>query len=112
MISIEHPTAANKNRPKMVILTSYASGASYGLLGPQMAATIIRDLTPYECIVIGVTRENDPKRLLEVLSGHFGPQRPVIGFSLLSGGSLLASLAGVLKRDGAITLLAVNSMRR
>ena len=106
MTSIKHSMAAAKDRPKMVILTSYASGASYGLLGPQMAATIIRDTTPYECIVIGVAREDDPKRLLEVLGGHFGSQRPVIGFSLLSGGSILVSLAGVLKQDGATTLLA------
>jgi len=93
-------------RPKMVILSSYADEASHGLLGPQMAATIINETTPYECIVVVVTRKSDPKRLMENLYDYFTPQRPVIGFSLLSGGSDLISLAGVLKRDGAITLLA------
>ncbi len=96
----------NGRRLKMAILTSYAVGASYGLLGPQMAATIIRDTTLCDCIVVGVTRDNDPERLREALDDYFGPRRPVIGFSLLSGGSNLVNLAGDLKREGALTLLA------
>ena len=47
----------------MVIIASYFAGETYGLLGPQMAATIIQENTPYECIVIAVTREDDKKVL-------------------------------------------------
>ena len=41
----------------MVIITSYFAGGTYGLLGPQMAATVIQDNTSYECIVVAVARE-------------------------------------------------------
>jgi hypothetical protein len=98
--------ASTGRRPKMVILSSYSSGSSYGLLGPQMAATIIQDTSPYECIVIAVTRDNDPAKLSKALFSHFGPQRPIIGFSLLGGGTNLISLAESMKCSGAITLLA------
>ena len=42
---------------RMAIIASYFKDESYGLLGPQLAATIIRDHTPYDCIVIAVSRE-------------------------------------------------------
>jgi hypothetical protein len=71
-----------------------------------MAATIIQDTSPYECIVIAVTRDNDPAKLSKALFSHFGPQRPIIGFSLLGGGTNLISLAESMKCSGAITLLA------
>jgi hypothetical protein len=48
---------------KMAIITSYVKNETYGLLGPQMAATIIKDQTPYDCIVIAVTREDNKKTL-------------------------------------------------
>jgi hypothetical protein len=46
-------------RQKMVILAGYLGGEAYGLLGPQIAATIIQEHSPYDCIVIAVTREDD-----------------------------------------------------
>ena len=90
----------------MVILSSYSSGASYGLLGPQMAATIIQETSPYDCIVIAVTRDNDLAKLSRAIDSYFGPQTPIIGFSLLGGGTNLITLAESMKRSGAITLLA------
>ena len=71
-----------------------------------MAATIIQDHTPYECIVIGVNRENDKAAIKEALAGFFGAQQPVIGFSMLSGREDLFALAKELKDEGAITILA------
>lgn len=43
----------------MVIIASYFGGETYGLLGPQMAATVIQENTSYECIVVAVAREDD-----------------------------------------------------
>jgi hypothetical protein len=70
---------------QMAIITSYVPGAAYGLLGPQIAATIIQDHTRHPCIVIAVTRDDDKDFLKKALSDYFGPRRPVIGFSALSG---------------------------
>lgn len=91
---------------KMAIVTSYFSGETYGLLGPQMAATIIQDNTPYECMVVAVGREDDKACLKKALADYFGIERPVIGFSTLSGRDDLFSFAKQLKDEGAITILA------
>ena len=91
---------------KMAIITSYFKGETYGLLGPQMAATIIEDHGGCECIVIAVTREDDKATLKTALVDYFAAQRPIIGFSSLSGREDLFSLAGELRAKGAITILA------
>jgi hypothetical protein len=91
---------------KMVILTSYFSGETYGLLGPQIAATIIEEETPYECIVLAVAREDDKGGLTRALADYFGSQRPVVGFSTLSGRMDLFDLARELRENGAVTILA------
>jgi hypothetical protein len=91
---------------KTAIIASYFSGETYGLLGPQMAATVIRENTPYDCIVIVVTRDDDKILLKKALGDYFVKTRPVIGFSTLSGRSDLFSFAGELKDDGAVTILA------
>jgi len=91
---------------KMAIISGYFKDETYGLLGPQMAATIIRDNSPYECIVIAVTNEDDKTILKEALMDYFGKQQPIIGFSALSGRQDLFSLAKELKDEGAVTLLA------
>jgi len=90
----------------MAIIASFFLDETYGLLGPQMAATIIQDNTPYSCIVIAVTREDDKASIQKALADYFGKQRPVIGFSALSGRDDLFSLAGELRKEGAITILA------
>ena len=90
----------------MAIITSYFKGETYGLLGPQMAATIIEDLSGCECFVIAVSREDDRIALKKALADYFGANRPIIGFSALSGRKDLASLAAELKAEGAITILA------
>ena len=90
----------------MVIITSYFEGETYGLLGPQMAATIIQDYTPYECIVIAAIREYDKISLKKVLFDYFGAERPLIGFSSLSGREDLFALAKELRDEGAVTILA------
>jgi hypothetical protein len=90
----------------MAIITSYFRGETYGLLGPQMAATIIEDHGACECIVIAVTREDDKTTLKTVLADYFAAQRPIIGFSALSGREDLFSLAGEYRAQGAITILA------
>jgi hypothetical protein len=91
---------------KMVIITSFFKDETYGLLGPQMAATVIQDHTPYECIVIALTRDYDKIALKKSLDEYFGEARPLFGFSALSGREDLFSLAKDLKDAGAVTILA------
>jgi hypothetical protein len=81
------PSCETGSRPrkKMAIIASYFAGETYGLLGPQMAATVIQENTPYECIVIAVAREEDKGLINKALAGYFGVERPIIGFSTLSG---------------------------
>jgi hypothetical protein len=68
----------------MAIISSYLPGETYGLLGPQIAAGTIEENTGYDCIVIAVTREDDKGRLKSV-ADYFGPEMPIVGFSMLSG---------------------------
>jgi hypothetical protein len=96
----------NKPRERMAIIVSYVEGEAYGLLGPQIAATVIRENTAYDCIVIAVGREDDKSLLKKALADYFGTKRPVIGFSTLSGREDLFTLSGELKDEGAITILA------
>ena len=93
-------------RERMAIVTSYVDGESYGLLGPQLAASIIQENTIYDCIVITATRENDKAVLKKALNDYFGNRRPVIGFSYLAGRTDLFSLAHEFKDAGAFTILA------
>jgi len=47
-------------KKRMVILANYAgTEEGYGLLGPQIAATIIQSNTGYECIVVAVGHDFD-----------------------------------------------------
>jgi hypothetical protein len=96
----------SRHSDKMAIIAGYFENESYGLQGPQMAATIIRDHTPYDCIVIAVTREYEKSNLKKALYDYFAAEKPVIGFSSLSGRQDLFDLAKELKNDGAITILA------
>lgn len=96
----------NVSHNKMVILTSYFDGESYGLLGPQMAATLINDHSEFHCIVVAVTRNDDQAVLKRTLRTHFGSQQPIVGFSSLSGRKDLFDLARELNSEGAITILA------
>jgi hypothetical protein len=93
-------------RERMVILTSYVQRESYGLLGPQLAASIIQENTIHDCIVVTVTREDDRNTLKKALYDYFGDRRPVMGFSYLAGRTDLFSLARDLKEEGAFTILA------
>ncbi|MBU2497629.1 MAG: hypothetical protein KKE57_01895 [Proteobacteria bacterium] len=99
-------TSEIKPRKRMAIISSYFANESYGLLGPQIAATIIQENTPYECIVIAVCREDDKALLKDSLAAYFGHERPIVGFSALSGRQDLFSLAKELKDGGALTILA------
>ena len=96
----------SRSGQKMAIITSFFKDEAYGLLGPQMAATVIEDNTPYDCIVIAVTREAGRTSIKKALVDYFGKERPIIGFSALSGREDLFSLALELKAEGAITILA------
>ena len=96
----------NRSDKKMVIITSFFKDETYGLLGPQMAATIIENHTPYKCIVIALTREYDKVALKDALNDYFADARPLVGFSALSGREELFDLAGELKDEGAVTILA------
>jgi len=90
----------------MVILANYVdTEASYGLLGPQMAATIIQDNTDYGCLVIAVGHDFDKSQMKKTIAQLGGNDRPVVGFSNLGGRSDLWSLARELKSDGAITIM-------
>jgi hypothetical protein len=93
-------------RKKMVIIASYLGGESYGLLGPQLAATVIREHSPYDCIVTAVTRDDDKKLLKKYLADFFGREKPLIAFSYLSGREDLYRFAKELKEEGALTILA------
>ena len=96
----------SRSEKKMVIITSFFEGESYGLLGPQVAATVIQEQSPYECIVIAVTREFDKASLKNAMADYFGSARPLIGFSALSGREDLFALAKELRNEGAVTILA------
>ena len=93
-------------RKRMVILTSYFRGESHGMLGPQMAATIIQENTGFDCIVIAVSREDDKALIKKAVAKYLGKDRPLIGFSTLSGREDLFSFAKELKEEGAVTILA------
>ncbi len=93
-------------RKRMAIIASYLPGETYGLLGPQVAATIIQENTGYECVVIALTREDDKGLLKKALADYLTIGMPIIGFSTLSGRDDLFSLARELKHEGAITILA------
>lgn len=95
-----------KPRKKMAVVASYFSGESYGLLGPQIAATIIQKNTPFDCMVIAVTKEDDKQPIKDVLADLFLQERPIIGFSTLSGREDLFAFARELKEEGATTILA------
>ncbi len=90
----------------MAIITGFFKDETYGLLGPQMAATIIEDHTPCECVVIAVTRDYDKAVVKKALADYFAAARPVIGFSALSGREDLFALAKELRDEGAVTILA------
>ena len=90
----------------MAIIVGYFENENYGLLGPQMAATIIQDHTPCECIVIAVTREYGTAALKKHLADYFGTARPLVGFSALSGREDLFALAKELREEGVLTILA------
>ena len=90
----------------MAIIASYFAGETYGLLGPQIAATVIQENTAYDCVVIAVAREDDKAVLKRSLVDYFGLEMPIIGFSTLSGREDLFSFAKELKDDGALTILA------
>jgi hypothetical protein len=94
------------NRERMVIVTGYVEGETYGLLGPQLAASLIQENTIYDCIVVTLTRDFDTNILRKALQEYFGNQRPVMGFSYLAGRSDLFSLARDLKQEGSFTILA------
>jgi len=91
---------------KLAIITGYFSAESYGLLGPQMAATIINEHTDYDAIVVGVTNDDSRQELKAALNHYFQGQKTIVGFSSLGGRPDLFDLAGELKDEGAITLLA------
>lgn len=93
------------SREKMAIVASYFKGETYGLLGPQMAATVIQENTPYDCIVLAVAHEDDKRLIKKALADYFGASRPILGFSTLSGREDLFSFAKELKEEGALTIL-------
>ena len=93
-----------ENTKKLVIITGYFKGETYGLLGPQMAATIINAHTDFSAIVVGVTNENDIQDVKSALNHYFGNQQKIVGFSSLGGRPDLFDFAGELKEQGAVTI--------
>jgi hypothetical protein len=90
----------------MVILANYAgTEEGYGLLGPQMAATIIQNNTDYECMVVTVGHDFNKEVIKRNVIQLTGDDRPIIGFSNLGGRPELWELARELKSEGAITIL-------
>jgi hypothetical protein len=90
----------------MFILANYASTEEgYGLLGPQMAATIIQNNTGYDCVVVAVGHDSNKESIKKNLVHLAGNERPIIGFSSLGGRPDLWELARELKAEGAVTVL-------
>lgn len=81
-------------------------GETSGLLGPQMAATVISRRTGFECIVLAVDRNEERTAVKRALQEYFGPRPPLVAFSTLHGRDDLFALAADLKSDGAVTILA------
>jgi hypothetical protein len=92
-------------KSRMAIISSYVEGETYGLLGPQMAAGLIEEHTPYECIVIGLDRHDDKKVLKRALQEYFRGENAIIGFSNLNGREDLFDFARELRTEGACTFL-------
>ena len=57
-------------------------------------------------MVVVVARDDDKALIKKSLSDFFGSERPIIGFSTLSGREDLFLFADELKEEGAITILA------
>ncbi len=93
-------------KKKILILTGYFKGETYGLLGPQMAATIINDHSEYEAIVVGVTNDDNKDELKTAIEAYFDGQRNIVAFASLGGRPDLFEFARELKDDGAVTFLA------
>ncbi len=98
-------------KKKFVIISGYFDNESYGLLGPQMAATIIQENTSYECIVITLSNNFDKTTLKKALTKYFNKTqdeniKSIVGFSTLGGRLDLFDLAKELKSEGIITILA------
>ena len=77
----------------MAIITRYFAGETYGLLGPQVAASIIEKHAPYERIVIAIVKEDDKALIKKAINDYFRTERPILGFSYLSGREDLFSFA-------------------
>lgn len=95
-----------KDKNKLVIISGYFKEESYGLLGPQMAATIISDHSDYQAVVVAVTNDDDKNDLKTALTDYFDGARMVVGFSSLGGRPDLFDFARKLKTEGAVTILA------
>jgi hypothetical protein len=95
-----------KTVKKMAIISGYFEGDSCGLLGPQMAATIIQENTSFECIVLALGKNEEQEQVKTALAEYFGRQRPVVGFANLHGRPDLFALAKELTQEGAMTILA------
>ncbi len=93
-------------KKRFLIISGYYENETYGLLGPQMAATIIEKYCDIETIVIGVCREFNKDKLKKEIYNFFNGQRPIIGFSTLLGREELFLLAKELKEEGCVTILA------
>jgi hypothetical protein len=89
-------------RNMMVIVANCADmEEGYGLLGPQLAATIIRDNTDYDCPVVAVGHDFDKELIKKNVIQLAGGERPIVGFSSLGGRPELWELAKELKAEGA-----------
>ena len=94
------------NKKMMAILANCADiEEGYGLLGPQMAATVIEDNTDYECVVVAVGHDSDKELIKKNVIQLVGRGRPIIGFSSLGGRPELWEVARELKEEGAVTIL-------
>lgn len=79
--------------------------SSHGLLGAQLAASLITANTPYRCQVLGVDPGADMDRLEKSIFAYFGNEQPVVGFSNLGGREELFILAERIRNGGGVTIL-------
>jgi len=88
-----------------MIILSHHTGESYGLLGPQLAASFITSELGISTIVIGLLRNFDKEKLFEFIKEHYKNKEKIVGFSHLCGRPDLFELIGELKTLGFRTIL-------
>ena len=88
----------------MVIITHH-TGEPHAILGAQIAATYITQRLGIASIVVGVMRDFDQEKLVELIREYYTNKERIICFSHLCGRKDLIGLIRILKDEGFRTIL-------